>query len=253
METESPSILVVDDNERFRTVLGLLLEANSFRVKLAANQQQALRFLKTEFFSLVITDYMLGALDDPELVAHSLLAAAYPVAVGCLTGRSNLPGNIRSQYAFVLQKPVIAEHILAAIGTVLSPRGHDLHRAMAISSYFSGLSDANWDFVASLCSERIRFHPPPGDLRRETIHGRHLFRRYTEETFRSFRNSSFEVEGVSFLPDGAVARYVARWDSDSGEKLQHRGEVLFRFDGDLILEIGVRLDLAILQTISGAR
>jgi CheY-like chemotaxis protein len=244
METNRPSILVVDDHERFRAVLGFLLEASSFRVKLAANQQEALRFLKTEFFSLVITDYMLGA-GDPERIARSLLDAAYPVPVGCLTGWSSIPRHMHGQFAFVLHKPVTAENILAAVASLFSPQRHDLRRAAVVSSYFAGLSAANWDLVASLCSEKIIFNPPPDNPLRETIHGRRLFRQYTESTFRSFPSTTFLVEGISFLPGGVVARYLACWDSDSGQKLQRRGEVLFRFDGDVILEIGVRLDLAL--------
>jgi CheY-like chemotaxis protein len=122
MEPPSLSILVVDDNERFRTVLGLLLEASLFRVTLAASHQEALAHLKAEFFSLVLTDYMLDALGDPDRVARSLLNAAYPVPVGCLTGWSSIPSSIDRQYAFVLHKPVTAEHILAAIGSLLSPK-----------------------------------------------------------------------------------------------------------------------------------
>jgi CheY-like chemotaxis protein len=113
------SILVVDDNERFRTVLGLLLEANLFKVTLAASHQEALAHLKTEFFSLVLTDYVLDARGEPERIARSLLTAAYPIPVGCLTGWSNIPGSIDRQYAFVLRKPVTAEQILAAIDSLL--------------------------------------------------------------------------------------------------------------------------------------
>lgn len=214
---------------------------------MAATQQQALTYLKSEFFSLVITDYMLDARGDPERLARSLLEAAHPVPVGCLTGWSSIPAHLSSQYAFVLHKPVTAENILDAIGSLFSPDRHDLRRAAAISSYFAGLSAANWELVASLCSESLRFNPPPNDPRSEPIHGKRLFRQHTEETLRSFANTTFGVQGLSFLPTGVVARYLARWDSDSGEQLHHRGEVLFRFDGDLISEIGVRLGLEFLR------
>jgi DNA-binding NtrC family response regulator len=128
METDIPSILVIDDNERFRAVLGLLLEANSFRVRLATNPREALRYLKAELFSLVLTDFLLDARGDPERIARSLLEAASPVPVGCLTGWSNLPARISNQYAFVLHKPVPAENILGAIRSLLSPRDQNLHR-----------------------------------------------------------------------------------------------------------------------------
>jgi CheY-like chemotaxis protein len=246
------SILVVDDNERFRTVLGLLLESNLFKVTLAADHKEALVHLKAEFFSLVLTDYVLDALGEPERIARSLLTAADPVPVGCLTGWSNIPRSIDRQYAFVLRKPVTAEQILAAIGSLFSPKRHHRLQAAVIASYFAGLSAANWDLVASLCSEQITFNPPPDSPQRGPIQGKRSFRKYTEETFRSFLNARFDVQGISFLPNGVVARYLARWDSVAGERLQHRGEVLFRFAGDLISEIGVRLDLAIMKTLTGA-
>src|SRR5262249_20701653 len=109
METDIPSILVVDDNDRFRAVLGLLLEANSFRVRLAADHKEALTPLKAEFFSLVITDSLLDAHGDPAAIAQSLLEATYPVPVGCLTGWANTPASFNGRYAFVLHKPVTAE------------------------------------------------------------------------------------------------------------------------------------------------
>ena len=68
------SILVVDDNERFRTALGIVLEANLFRVTLAASHHEALARLKTEFFSLVLTDYVLDALGEPDRVARFALS-----------------------------------------------------------------------------------------------------------------------------------------------------------------------------------
>jgi len=115
MDTDNPSILIVEDNERLRAGLALVLEAHSFRVRSAATQPEALRHLKTEFFSLVIADYMLAAAGDHERVARALLEAAYPVPVGCLSGWSDIPPHLNRQYAFVLRKPVTAENLLAAI------------------------------------------------------------------------------------------------------------------------------------------
>jgi len=210
---------------------------------LAANQREALTYLRAEFFSVVITDFMLDGLGEPERIARSILEAAHPVPVGCLTGGSNLPAGISHQFAFVLHKPVTPENILTAIRSLFSPRRDDLHRATVVESYFAGLNAANWDLVASLCSDRMKFNPPPDERQTEPIAGKHLFRRYAEDTFRSFANRTFGVQSISFLPNGVIARYLARCESDSGEKVQHRGEVLFRFDGHLISEIGVRVDV----------
>ena len=233
-------ILVIDDNELFRRVLGALFEERRFPVKLAASPREALAFLRTAFFSLVITDYVLDPGGDVERLAQALLDAAAPIPVGCLTGWTDIPKGIRSRYAFVLHKPVTAEALLTEVGPLASPRSYDPALAEMARAYFAGLSAASWDDVASLCAADVRFSPPPRDRREPAIQGRDRFRSYMEETLRGFPNATFELHDISFLPSGLIAGYRASWRAASGARADHPGQVLFTFEGARISTIDVR-------------
>jgi len=55
-KTKQPKILVVDDNERVRTSIGKVLEANQFRVATAANVSEALNSIDAEPFDVLLSN-----------------------------------------------------------------------------------------------------------------------------------------------------------------------------------------------------
>jgi CheY-like chemotaxis protein len=55
-KTKQPKILVVDDNERVRTSIGKVLEANQFWVATAANVSEALNSIDTEPFDVLLSN-----------------------------------------------------------------------------------------------------------------------------------------------------------------------------------------------------
>jgi CheY-like chemotaxis protein len=67
---EQPKILVVDDNEQVRTSLKAVLEINQFRVTTATSVSEALHFIDTERFDVLLTDlHMPGAGDGFTVVS----------------------------------------------------------------------------------------------------------------------------------------------------------------------------------------
>ena len=68
--TEQPKILVVDDNEQVRTSLRAVLEFSQFRVTTATNVSEALHFIDTEPFDVLLSDlHMPGAGDGFTVVS----------------------------------------------------------------------------------------------------------------------------------------------------------------------------------------
>jgi CheY-like chemotaxis protein len=68
--TESPKILLVDDDEDARTALTAILEGSQFRVTAAANVAEALHLIDTEPFELLLSDlHMPGAGDGFTVVS----------------------------------------------------------------------------------------------------------------------------------------------------------------------------------------
>jgi CheY-like chemotaxis protein len=67
---EQPKILVVDDNEQVRTSLSAVLEVSQFRVTTAASVSEALHFIDTERFDVLLSDlHMPGAGDGFTVVS----------------------------------------------------------------------------------------------------------------------------------------------------------------------------------------
>ena len=68
MADDQFSLLVVDDNEMNRDLLGRRLERQGYRVTMAVNGQQALEILERERFSLVLLDIMLPVVNGYEVL-----------------------------------------------------------------------------------------------------------------------------------------------------------------------------------------
>lgn len=74
------------------------------------------------------------------------------------------------------------------------------------------------------------------------VHGSAAFQAYTEETFRQFPAARFEQVTVYAAPHGLAARFEGRWTTGNLGEQQQSGSVNFQFAGDLIRQIGVRLN-----------
>ncbi len=124
--TEQPSILVVDDDEKIRTTLKALLTFNQFRVTTAANVGEALHLIDTEPFDVLLSDlHMPGAADgftvisamrhtNPEAV--TLMYTGYPALKEAMSA-------ILLQADEILLKPLAPPTLVAQIREKLKNRG----------------------------------------------------------------------------------------------------------------------------------
>lgn len=64
------TILLADDEPRLADVLGVALEQAGYRVLMAANGQEALRFLETETVHMLLTDIRMPGMSGAELMAE---------------------------------------------------------------------------------------------------------------------------------------------------------------------------------------
>jgi CheY-like chemotaxis protein len=79
---ESPSILVVDDDETIRRVLEGYLKANGYAVYLAENGKKAIRVARENLPDLVLLDVIMEGMDGFEVCTHlkeDLLTRDIPV------------------------------------------------------------------------------------------------------------------------------------------------------------------------------
>jgi len=115
-------LLVVDDEPRFRTYLGRILEADGHEVRSAADDVGALEAVEDFAPDLLIADWMLRSKADGLALAASLRRRHPGLAVVLITGhpadelRRHLAGR---NIAAVLEKPFPSSEIREVVARVL--------------------------------------------------------------------------------------------------------------------------------------
>ena len=67
-EAKGKSILVVDDEQNFVTLLQIVLSKNGYGVRTALNGEEALKLLQDQSFDLALVDIRMGLIDGLSLV-----------------------------------------------------------------------------------------------------------------------------------------------------------------------------------------
>jgi CheY-like chemotaxis protein len=67
MDMQKFKILIVDDNPKNLQVLGNLLEKNHYHVEYALSGSEALEWIKSEQFDLLLLDIMMPGMDGYEV------------------------------------------------------------------------------------------------------------------------------------------------------------------------------------------
>ncbi|MCC6884370.1 MAG: response regulator [Verrucomicrobiales bacterium] len=120
------NVLLIEDDESFRTTLALALKRRGCDVRQAATKHEALRLAENESITGIVLDMRLGAVDGmsliPELRRHQLHARLI-----ILTGYGSIPSAldaVRLGADDYLLKPASADQVLAALKglSTASPR-----------------------------------------------------------------------------------------------------------------------------------
>jgi two-component system phosphate regulon response regulator OmpR len=90
---DSPHLLVVDDDNRIRTLLTRYLSANGFRVTAAASAAEARRQISSLAFDLLVVDVMMPGETGLEFTEALRQTSSVPILI--LTARSEVPHRIR--------------------------------------------------------------------------------------------------------------------------------------------------------------
>jgi|SRR5450830_1003495 len=72
LEEESKSILVVDDDEAIRQMVGTLLVEEGFQVEMAQNGEEAMKMVGQKLFDLVVLDILMPVMDGWEVASRML-------------------------------------------------------------------------------------------------------------------------------------------------------------------------------------
>ena len=124
---DKPHILVVDDDNRLRRLLGRYLGENGFRVTTADSAEQARRKLEGLSFDLVVLDVMMPGEDGTDLTrsiraSHRISPAHQALPVLLLTARAETDDRIAGLEAGAddyLVKPFEPKELLLRISSIL--------------------------------------------------------------------------------------------------------------------------------------
>jgi CheY-like chemotaxis protein/ketosteroid isomerase-like protein len=241
---------VFDDDRPTAEVLAELLEDEGFAVTATWDVDQAIRTIETRGFSLVLVDFLVGSPAESTQIAERILEAAGATPVGCVTAWRISPA-LAARYSFTVDKPFEIPELLAHIGRSTVPAVDRPADVELIKGYFLDLTARHWDSLAQRCSEGVKYHLPGAHALSRTVVGRAAFADYTRTLFQSFPGARFELAGISWLPNGLVARYHGSWTTTAGEGVHHDGAIVFRLEGGQIAEVGVRLEADQLNELIG--
>ena len=119
---EGVSVLLVEDNEDLRDLLGIWLESVGARVQQAANGIEALTSVRHSVPDVIICDLHMPGMDGCGFVEHMRRELKLDVPVIALTGSESERALFRTLDAGFrghLLKPVTREALVAQIGRAL--------------------------------------------------------------------------------------------------------------------------------------
>ncbi len=117
---EQPHLLVVDDDDRIRTLLKTYLSKHHYRITTAANAARVRRLLKTLEFDAVVLDIMMPGEDGISLTKFIGEISTIPVLLLTAKGEPNerIEG-LRAGADDYLSKPFEPEELLLRIAAIL--------------------------------------------------------------------------------------------------------------------------------------
>ncbi len=121
MEAEQPHLLVVDDDERIRTLLARFLTGNGYRVTSAESAEDAWAKLAPVHYDLLVVDVMMPGKSGFEFVTE-LRGQGNPVPVILLTARAEAEDRIQGLETGAddyLPKPFEPRELLLRIQAIL--------------------------------------------------------------------------------------------------------------------------------------
>jgi two-component system, OmpR family, response regulator len=121
--TETPTILVIDDDLVLQTVLDIALRDAGYNVVLANDGEEGIEKLRTVNPRLVISDIMMPMLDGVETfqrIKEQLQDEGIPIFIMTALNRKPWFADLEAEGAVILQKPFDMDRLLSLVADHLS-------------------------------------------------------------------------------------------------------------------------------------
>jgi DNA-binding NtrC family response regulator len=119
--TGRPRILIAEDEERLRRLLGMLLTSTEYEVRFASDGEEAIRLFSAEGFDLVVTDMRMPGADGMQ-VLEAVKARAPEVPVVVMTAFGSIESAVEAMRAGAVDyvtKPFEAERFKLSLERAL--------------------------------------------------------------------------------------------------------------------------------------
>lgn len=140
-EADKPHVLVVDDDDRIRTLLSRYLRDNGFVVATAKNGDDALDVLKCAYFDVLVVDVMMPGKDGLSLTRELREVSDIPVLL--LTALGEIDDRITGLEAGAddyLSKPFEPKELVLRLKAILRRKGDVVNRKL------EGVLIGKWTF-----------------------------------------------------------------------------------------------------------
>lgn len=130
-EADKPHVLVVDDDDRIRTLLSRFLRDNGFIVATAKNGDDALDVLKCAYFDVLVVDVMMPGKNGFDLTRE--LRATSDIPVLLLTALGEIDDRITGLEAGAddyLSKPFEPKELVLRLRAILRRKGETVNRKL---------------------------------------------------------------------------------------------------------------------------
>jgi two-component system nitrogen regulation response regulator NtrX len=136
MKNNKPAILIVDDEEKFRTHLGRLLEMEGYDVHLAKEGKEALDIIQTHELDLVLLDMKMPGMDGMTVLKRSVNVKPYiPIIMVTAYGEIELAVKAIKLGAYdFIEKPSDLQRMLITVKNALEKSLVDQEKTRLIQS-----------------------------------------------------------------------------------------------------------------------
>jgi len=253
-----PGILIVERDDELRDLLNTLLSEEGYEVHAVSALNDAVRRLDEQVFRLVLADLFIGRSPHGFTEGHILRRRAHPIPVGILTACNIAPEEATRQgFAFLLSEPFEIDDLLALVAAAINqPFSAEQQRlAEIVWRFFTALQDADWQTIATLCTENLTYYPLPSApfTHARKIQGLSAYLSIAEAARRGMLALRFSMITLFALPKGLAAHYQVSWTPPDDMPQQLTGAMLFHFRGERIAQMGNRQNEKLLRADNAAR
>ncbi|MBL8641554.1 MAG: response regulator transcription factor [Alphaproteobacteria bacterium] len=129
--TNKPHILVVDDDDRIRTLLSRFLRDNGFMVSTAKNGNDALNVLKCAYYDALVVDVMMPEKNGIDLTKELRATSDLPILLLTALGEVNDRINgLESGADDYLAKPFEPKELILRLRSILKRKGNPINRSI---------------------------------------------------------------------------------------------------------------------------